>query len=449
MTVLLPRRPDGPDVLSIPTPPLQRAGIFVIFFFTALGFITYSLRAYIRIRTRQWGVDDYLVTGAMIFSLMMIGPFYMYIKLMYFGWHAADVPPFDPEPGMWWFYLAQLFYNPILALVKASVLCFLLRLGGQKPGVKYAIYALNTFNGLQAVAIFLVATLQCLPIEANWDMAVKADPNTKCIDNSFHVIISCITIVTDFIVIILPFWIFLGLKMPTGAKVAVLGIFMLGLAVTIIGIVRLVGVIRLFYIPQPDKDPYHDITVTLSVVEANIAIASASAPALRPLFRSLFPKLFGGSSQRYGASGNKYHPSGYGASSQSPYFSSHGGGGTGNASRVDHGGDRSVTRHSSIRLKNLTGRSHHHGGKGPAGHTECRSISPSGSEEEIMTYNGIMRTTDVRVQVHFEGQDEEGGHGGGEVGRDGEAVDAASSRASSDLKAEATGRPVVVDRHAL
>ncbi|KAK4238308.1 hypothetical protein C8A03DRAFT_33651 [Achaetomium macrosporum] len=430
---LLPRRPEHPDVLTIPTPPLQRAAVFVIFFFTALAFVTYSLRAYTRIRTRQWGIDDYLVTGAMIFSLMMIGPFYMYIKLMYFGWHAVDVPPFDPQPGMWWFYLAQLFYNPILALVKASVLCFLLRLGGQKPGVKYAIYALNTFNGLQAVAIFLVATLQCLPIEANWDMAVKADPNTKCIDNSFHVIISCITIVTDFIVIILPFWIFLGLKMPTAAKVAVLGIFMLGLAVTIIGIVRLVGVIKLFYIPQRNKDPYHDITVTLSVVEANIAIVSASAPALRPLFRSLFPKLFGGSSQRYGASGNKYHPSGYGASSQSPYFSSHGGNGTGNASRVDHGG--SVARHSSIRLKNLA-RSHH-GGKGAGGHTECRSISPSGSEEEIMTYNGIMRTTDVRVQVHFEGQD-----GAGVDGRDVEAVDGASSRASSDLKAEAVGRGV-------
>lgn len=149
---------------------------------------------------------------------------------MYFGWRQENVPVFDPAPGMYWFFFAQLFYNPILAFVKASVLCFLLRLGGQKPGVKYAIYALNTFNGLQAVAIFLVALLQCLPIEANWNMALKADPNTKCVDNSFHVTISCITILTDIAVIALPFWIFLGLKMPKAAKIAVLGIFMLGLA---------------------------------------------------------------------------------------------------------------------------------------------------------------------------------------------------------------------------
>jgi hypothetical protein len=146
---------------------------------------------------------------------------------MYFGWTVDTVPKFDPAPGKWWFYLAQLFYNPILAFVKASVLLFLLRLGGQKPGVKMVIYGLMTFNGLQAIAIFITATLQCLPIEANWDAAVLA--NAKCIDNSFHVIISCLTILTDIIVIIIPFWIFLGLKMPRGAKIAVVGIFAMGL----------------------------------------------------------------------------------------------------------------------------------------------------------------------------------------------------------------------------
>jgi hypothetical protein len=74
---ILPRRPAHGNVLEIPTPPLQQAALFVIFFFTGLAAFVYGLRVYTRLRTRQWGLDDYLVSAAMLFSLMMIGPFYM------------------------------------------------------------------------------------------------------------------------------------------------------------------------------------------------------------------------------------------------------------------------------------------------------------------------------------------------------------------------------------
>ncbi|KAK3986816.1 hypothetical protein QBC44DRAFT_247378 [Cladorrhinum sp. PSN332] len=404
---IFPRHPPHPNVLDIPTPPLQQAGVFVIFFFTALAFVIWCLRVYSRLRTRQWGLDDYMVSLGMACSLAMVGPFYMCksthpehhtriqssianlfvcvcvcvtdFKLNYFGWRAEDVPPtYDMLPAMWWFFIAQMLYNPILAFVKASVLLFLLRLGGQKPGVRMVIHSLNAFNALQAIAIFFVALLQCLPIAANWDFSLRADPNTKCIDNSFHVIASSLTLLTDILILVIPFWIFLGLKMKKAAKVAVLGIFMLGFAVFIIGIVRLRGLVRLFY-PNPAdaaKDPFHDITVTLSVVEANVAIISASAPALRPLFQSWMPLLFGYATSRYGKSGNKYT-----AGSKLPY-----------AQRTKGAGGNTTLVEDGVTLKNLKHK------RGPDGHIEARSESPTGSEEEIMTYNGILRTTDVRVQ---------------------------------------------------
>ena len=140
----------------------------------------------------------------------------------------ADVPKFDPRPGFWWNFLVQMFYNPVLALVKASILFFLLRLGGQKQGVRYAIYGLNVFNAGHAVAVFFTALFQCMPMGANWDFALKADPDTKCIHNSFHVIGSCLTILTDILILALPFWIFLGLKMPRVTKIAVIGVFLMG-----------------------------------------------------------------------------------------------------------------------------------------------------------------------------------------------------------------------------
>lgn len=111
----------------------------------------------------------------------------------------------------------------------------------------------------------------------------------------------------------------------------------------------------------------------LNVVEINLAIICASGPALRPLFRTWFPSLFGGTSANYLSNGKK--PTGYGYGNS--YYN-----GTGRQTTVTGGG-------GGIALKSMRG--------GPSQHTECRSISPSGSEEEIMTYNGILRTTDVQM----------------------------------------------------
>ncbi|CAI4212821.1 unnamed protein product [Parascedosporium putredinis] len=359
-SLLMARRPSHPDVSTIPTPHLQKIALFLTFFFPALSILSVALRAFSRLRTRQWGLDDWLILAALIFAVLMCPPFYMDIKLSYIGWEAKDVPEFDPSPGRWWFYLAQLFYNPVLALVKASILVFLLRLGSHQRWIRWFIYGLNTFNALQAIAVFLVALLQCIPISANWD--AEAAATATCVDTSFHVAISCLTILTDIIVLI-----------------ALMGVFTLGLAVLIIAIVRLVQLYQLFYsTPDPNADPYHNIGITLNTVEVNLAIICACGPALRPLFKSWFPALFGGSTGQYGISGNKgTHPL-------------YGDGGISHLSGTHR--HTTATGGPSIALKSLRGT------RGQ--HTECRSISPSGSEEEIMTYNGILRTT--QVKLHYE-----------------------------------------------
>jgi hypothetical protein len=241
--------PKTPNVLAIPTPALQSIGVFITFFFSALALVAFLVRLCSRLRvTRTWGLDDWLMVPAELCSLLMCGPFYMCksrsgglrlrkdywlihapidIKLGYFGWQQKNVPAdYDPSPGLWWFYIAQIFYNPILALVKCSVLVFILRLGERRRGVRTAVYVLIAFTALQAVAIFFVVVLQCLPIPAVWDAASYSD--AKCIKPEFHVTISSLTILTDVLVLVLPFYVFLGLKMRKATKVAVLCCFASG-----------------------------------------------------------------------------------------------------------------------------------------------------------------------------------------------------------------------------
>jgi hypothetical protein len=45
-----------PDVAKIPTPSLQRTGLFIIFFFPAMSTVIFALRAYTRITMRTLGL---------------------------------------------------------------------------------------------------------------------------------------------------------------------------------------------------------------------------------------------------------------------------------------------------------------------------------------------------------------------------------------------------------
>lgn len=198
--------------------------------------------------------------------------------------------------------------------------------------------------------------------------------------------------------------------------------------VLVISIVRLVKLVQLFYVPGSIPDPFHDIGAILNVVEINIAIISASGPALRGLLRRWLPTWFGGSSGgkygRYGTAssrrGTKYgRGTGYGRGTTRSHVYNNNEDYTADGLGHTHTGGRGGSG-GGIALKNM----HHRPSHG--GHTEIRSISPSGSEEEIMTYNGIMRTTDV--QVHY---DREGDAGTTEAG--------STSRASSDLKFDEVG----------
>lgn len=49
-----------------------------------------------------------------------------------------------------------------------------------------------------------------------------------------------------------------------------------------------------FYNLVPDRDPTYNIGFVTSAVETNLALITASAPAMMPLLRSWFPSMFGG-----------------------------------------------------------------------------------------------------------------------------------------------------------
>lgn len=137
----------------------------------------------------------------------------------------ADIPVRDPTEALIWSFAVQILYNPIISLVKSSVLLFLLRLFGQKTGVRRFIIILNTINIAQMLGTLFAVIFQCTPIQFNWDPTL----NGTCIDvRILFTFTSSFNILTDLLVLGLPIWIFIDLKIPRRAKIGLLFVFLLG-----------------------------------------------------------------------------------------------------------------------------------------------------------------------------------------------------------------------------
>ncbi|KAL8371274.1 hypothetical protein RB595_001220 [Gaeumannomyces hyphopodioides] len=272
---------------SLVNPPeatsgLQRLAIAIIFVFAALALVIIVLRAVGRIRTRQFGLDDWLISIAMFLSVLETIFSYFFIKTNYVGIRPENVPAHDPMAGEVWNYLVQVFYNPILALVKSSVLIFLLRLFGQQNGARRLMHWLNAVNLLHMAATLGAITFQCTPVSLAWDPGSRGG---RCVDRAvLFTATAAFNIATDLAVLGLPLWILSGLRIPRRTKLALLGVFLLGFLVTITSVARLVILVRgLFGLSAAGRTG--DIGFVTSAIETNLALVTASAPALRPLLR--------------------------------------------------------------------------------------------------------------------------------------------------------------------
>lgn len=89
-------------------------------------------------------------------------------------------------------------------------------------------------------------------------------------------------IITDIIIFALPIKTLLNINRPRNEKIALIAVFGVGTFATIVAMVRL----HTIYTYTLAQDPFQQsILVNLwSIIEVNVAIACASAPALKPLF---------------------------------------------------------------------------------------------------------------------------------------------------------------------
>lgn len=210
----------------------------------------------------------------------------------------------------------QLLYNPILCIVKASVLLFLMRLDDKRPTIVWSLRVFWWFNLGHMVAVFFAALTQCLPIHMYWDHyytdrvvdGVTVNDNYTCFDMmSFSLTTAGLAVLTDILILSIPIAMMWNLRMPLRQKLAVGLVLSLGWVVVVIGAIR----IKIFYDywAGTSDDPTYGLSQAVSGIESNVAIITACGPSLKALITRFAPRFFGSSRHTSRPTGNVYDSS--------------------------------------------------------------------------------------------------------------------------------------------
>ncbi|KAL4781137.1 hypothetical protein BJX76DRAFT_350415 [Aspergillus varians] len=292
---------------------LQTEALAIILIFPILSTLVIILRCYSRFLIRQFGWDDVLIGIAWLFAVGQSATVWIYTKLSWQGYHVWDIPKqtIAEQVKAQRFNLAnQLLYNPILAIVKASIIVFIFRLQDRRPIVRWNLHILFWVNLALMISIFVADLFQCTPLHYVYDYpamdlaaqrAAGADAKGmkdgkivkggKCIQQvNFFLISAGLAILTDIWLLCIPTVVVWSLQMNRRKKLAIIAVLSMGVIVTAIGIARL-AIYNHRFRPN-NNDRTYNIGHTISIVEVNVAIITASTTALSALINRLVPRFW-------------------------------------------------------------------------------------------------------------------------------------------------------------
>ncbi|KAL1630512.1 hypothetical protein SLS56_004786 [Neofusicoccum ribis] len=218
------------------------------------AFLLFGLRVYVRLTSAKWGLDDWFMSAAMPFFLLLTISALLAADN---GVGALDknLTPASMILGLKWFYLAQLFFCISILFAKVSIALQLVRIASQKRAYLLGLYAIIgvIVVSLSFTTIYLLARCSPIkPIPLLWDV-----------------------------------------KMNTNTKISVVGLLGLGVFASVSAMIRLNYTVS--YMNPEDNYLYGVVNLVIwAYAEIGIAVICGSTACLRPLFSSVFK--FGSSS---------------------------------------------------------------------------------------------------------------------------------------------------------
>lgn len=266
-----------------PTNPVTRndALVAIELILLSLALICLSLRLFVRIRiVRRGGWDDWLMVGAAIFNLGVTVS--VILAAERYGWriHVWDLTMDQMVGGRQVSIAAQTLFLFASGLAKTSILVSYMRIAPMGSWFRRLTW-ISIALVVAAMFIFLIVLwTQCRPAASYWNLLANA---RDCVEEWPPLMgQTTVTVLTDFIVYILPMPTFYNLKLPMGQRIALMVLFSFGLVVVV------AGCIRMYWVHHVVEETYdvtwegYDLWIW-TAVEVNLGVICGCVPVLKAL----------------------------------------------------------------------------------------------------------------------------------------------------------------------
>ncbi|KAI0905362.1 50S ribosomal protein L36e [Ustulina deusta] len=189
-------------------------------------------------------------------------------------------------------WATEILYFILLPITKISLLLFYLRVF-PSPEFHRVCYITMGVVVASGIAFTLTSIFYCTPISYVWT-GWTGETEGHCLNlNAFVWSHAVTSIVQDLWIIALPIPSLVKLQLGTRRKIHLILMFSVGLAITVVSIVRLTSLVQFATTTNPTYDSV--TTAYWSVLEAYVSIICCCLPSVRSLLRTFSPSCFGSS----------------------------------------------------------------------------------------------------------------------------------------------------------
>ncbi|KOS36272.1 hypothetical protein ACN38_g13000 [Penicillium nordicum] len=258
---------------------------------TILAFMTYGLRVYCRLTRKSWGIEDWIMTVALVpFAVLAAGCIGGAFNGI--GVHNSTLAKPGNEKysaeGMKFFLIFEVGYCAAIIPIKLSISWMLIRVAQGRKAYLYTQYAvIGTFMTMNIIALIFIL-INCIPIEAAWNEEALnnggyCQPSYVLAD--VYYACTAVNILTDWVTAFLPVPLLWNVQINRNTKISIVGLMGLGVFASVSACVRLKYTVAL----TNQVDYLYGVAnvVIWGFAENSVGMIVGNVATLRPLIRIL------------------------------------------------------------------------------------------------------------------------------------------------------------------